>query len=315
MKKLLIWAFAVFLLAAVLAASPAFAATTGGAEVTGSSVRLRTAADTSTDRNVLLELPKGAFLLVEGQVGNWYQVVYNGMAGYVSAGYTSYSETVEGTYAYAAATTGTNVNLRSAPSTWSPIVKILPQSGAALTVTGVSGQWLHVKDAYGAAGYVRSDLVKYKPDAAAAAAVTAAGTNAGTNAGTKAAAAAQSAGDKLVQTAMLYKGYAYVWGGMSPLTGFDCSGLCNYVCSQNGITLHRVAQDIYSYDGVAVSRDELQPGDILCFGYSAWGITHVGIYIGDGQMIHASTYTTGVIVSDVDTGYYNNTFIGAKRVV
>ena len=77
----------------------------------------------------------------------------------------------------------------------------------------------------------------------------------------------------------------------------------------------RIGSVLDPYDGVAVSRDELQPGDILCFGYSAWGITHVGIYIGDGQMIHASTYTTGVIVSDVDTGYYNNTFIGAKRVV
>ena len=299
MKKKIIRAVAALVLAAVAVASPVFADTIGGARVTGSNVRLRTSTDTSTNANILMEMQKDTFLLVEGQVGAWYKVVCNGLEGYVSSAYARFSETEDGSYLYSTATTGTDVNLRAGASTASPIVKSLRQTGTGVTVTGVSGQWLHVTDAYGAVGYVRSDLVKYKP---------------GTAAGT-AASAAQSAGDKLVQTAMQYKGYAYVWGGMSPLTGFDCSGLCNYVCSQNGITLHRVAQDIYSYDGVAVARDDLQPGDILCFGYSPWSITHVGIYIGDGQMIHASTYSTGVIVSDVDTGYYNNTFIGAKRVV
>jgi len=75
-----------------------------------------------------------------------------------------------------------------------------------------------------------------------------------------------------------------------------------------------VAQDIYSYDGVSVSRDSLALGDVLCFGYGSGSITHVGIYIGSGQMIHASTYNTGVIVSDIDSGYYTRMFVGAKRI-
>jgi len=180
------------------------------------------------------------------------------------------------------------------------VVKNLKASGTGLTVTGVNGQWLAVTDGAGASGYIRSDLVQYKRGAAAG--------------GTESSQAAQSAGDKLVQTAMLYQGYAYTWGGMSPTTGFDCSGFANYVCAQYGVSLHRVAQDIYSYDGVSVGWNDLQPGDILCFGYGPYSVGHVGIYIGDGQMIHASTYTTGVIVSDL-SGYYTTNFVGAKRVV
>ena len=314
MKTKWIRAAAAFVLAAVILAAPGFAVTIGGATVTGSNVRLRTSADTSTDANILMEMGEGAFLLVEEQLQGWYKVVYNGTEGYVSADFAAFSETAEGTYQFAAATEGTNVNLRAAASTASAVVKTVPADGTAMTVTGVSGQWLRVTDAAGVSGYIRSDLMQYKPAAAAVNAVVNAAAGAWTAQPAQTVQTAQTAGDGLVQTAMLYKGYAYTWGGISPLTGFDCSGLVNYVCSQHGISLHRVAQDIYSYDGVSVGWNDLQPGDILCFGYGPYSVGHVGIYIGDGQMIHASTYTTGVIVSDLG-GYYSNSFVGAKRVV
>ncbi len=299
MKHKWIRAAAAFVLAAVLMAAPCWALTVGGATVTGSEVRLRTSPDTSSDANILLEMEKGAFLLVEEQLDGWYKVVYNGTEGYVSADFADFSETAEGTYQFAAATDGTDVNLREGATTLSAVVKNLKESGTAVTVTGVSGQWLRVTDAFGASGYIRSDLLRYKQSAEPA----------------QPAPGGQTVGDSLVQTALLYKGYSYCWGGMSPATGFDCSGFVNYVCSQHDISLHRVAQDIYTYDGVLVSRDALQPGDILCFGYGPWSVGHVGIYIGNGQMIHASTYNTGVIISDVDTGYYYTNLVGAKRVV
>lgn len=298
MKTKWIRAVAAFVLAAAVTVSPAFAVTIGGARVTGDNVRLRTGIDTSTNANVLVEMPEDAFLLVEENLGAWYKVVYNGMEGYVSSAFASFSENAEGTYSYQSVTAGTYINMRSTASTLSPIVRILRDEGTSLTVTGVSGEWLEVKDASGASGYVRSDLLKYKP-------TTAAGT---------AAAPSLSAGEKLVQTALLYKGYAYVWGGMSPLTGFDCSGLCYYVCAQHGITLHRVAQDQYSYDGVPVAKGDLQPGDLLYFGYGPYSVGHAAIYIGNNQMIHASTYTTGVIISDFDSTNYPSNFVGAKRV-
>ena len=76
-----------------------------------------------------------------------------------------------------------------------------------------------------------------------------------------------------------------------------------------------MAQDIYTSDGAAVSKDELQPGDLVFFGWGPYSVSHVGIYIGDGQMIHASTSSTGVIISDLDSSYYTRKYVGAKRVV
>ena len=296
MKRNWIRRAAALLLAVIVLTTPCLAATIGGATVTGSNVRLRSSADTSSTANVITEMAQGTFLLVEEKLSGWYKVVCNGVEGYVSSDYASFSESLDGTYAFAAATLGTNVNMRSLASTESAVVKTLAGAGSALTVTGVSGQWLKVTDAAGAAGYIRSDLVSYISGVTAALTVP------------------QTKGQAIVQTALLYKGYAYTWGGMSPATGFDCSGFANYVCKQNGITLHRVAQDVYSYDGVWVSKDQLQPGDLLFFGYGPYSVTHMGIYVGNGQMIHASTSSTGVIYSDINSNYYTRMYVGAKRV-
>ena len=100
-----------------------------------------------------------------------------------------------------------------------------------------------------------------------------------------------SKGSAIVATAKKYLGYKYTYGGSSPSTGFDCSGFTSYVFKQHGISLSRTAAGQYS-NGVAVSRSNLQPGDLVMFGKS--GINHVAIYIGGGQIIHASTPSTGI---------------------
>ena len=274
----------------------ASAATIGGATVTGSSVRLRSGADTSTTANVITEMNQGTFLLVEEKLDGWYKVAYNGVEGYVSADYASFSEMLDGTYSFAGAqTVGTGINLRSGASTEVDVVKNIPDSGTKLTIVGVCCQWLKVTDAAGATGYIRSDYVHY--------------------AGAEAQLPSQTAGTSLVATAKNYLGYSYRWGGMSPATGFDCSGFVNYIYDQYGYDLDRTAQQIYSNNGSPVSKDSLQPGDVLCFGYGSKSISHVGIYIGDGQMVHASTSTTGVITSDINSDYYSKMFVGAKRIL
>ena len=299
MKRSLFRIAAIAVLAAVLLATPCLADTVGGAVVTGSSVRLRTSTDTSGTDNIVTEMPEGAFLLVEEKLNGWYKVAYNGVTGYVSADYAAFSTEADGTYQYGATTRGTNVNLRTGASTSTAAVKNLPTEGTKLSVIGVCGNWLKVKDAAGDTGYIRSDLLNYASGAGAA---------------TAAYAAVYTKGQQIAQFAQQYKGYAYTWGGMSPATGFDCSGFANYVCKQNGIDLHRVAQDIYSNDGTWVSKDSLQPGDLLFFGYGPYSVTHMGIYVGNGQMIHASTSTTGVIYSDINSNYYTRMYVGAKRV-
>ena len=92
----------------------------------------------------------------------------------------------------------------------------------------------------------------------------------------------KSVGEQIVATAMKYLGVPYVWGGTTPY-GFDCSGLVQYVYAENGISIPRVT---YTQQAAAtpVSFDDLQPGDLVFWGYSAY---HVGIYIGNGQYIHS----------------------------
>jgi N-acetylmuramoyl-L-alanine amidase len=304
---------AVCVLALVLLAMPAFA-TVGGATVNNISGGLNLRQEANTSSGVVEVLNSGDFLLVEEKLDGWYKVVHNGTSGYVSADYVTFAETLDGTYDYAASTAGTDVNMRAGSATWCWLLKTLPYTGTALTVTGVSGNWLKVRDAAGAEGFIRSDLVNYVGKKAASTTTTASNGYSYTPQ-TYNVTYNGTAGDKIVQTAMQYLGYRYVWGGMSPSVGFDCSGFVNYVYSQNGYSLNRVAQDIYNGSGWLVDSSSMQPGDILCFGWSIYSIGHVGIYIGNGQFIHACSSTTGVIVSNLTDGYYTARLMGVKRVV
>ena len=123
--------------------------------------------------------------------------------------------------------------------------------------------------------------------------------------------APSSYGNAIVDTAMQYLGVPYVWGGTSP-SGFDCSGFVQYVFWQNGISLTRTADTQY-YDGYAVSYSNLQPGDLVFFaGTYTEGISHVGIYIGDGEMIHAAGAC--VKITSLSENYYASRYYGACRV-
>jgi len=118
-------------------------------------------------------------------------------------------------------------------------------------------------------------------------------------------------GNTVVETAQKYKGSSYAYGGSSP-SGFDCSGFTAYVYNMHGVSLNRTAAGQYS-NGVSVSKSDLQPGDLVMFGKS--GINHVGIYIGGGQMIHAANPDRGVTTDTINSGYYYDNYVGARRVI
>ena len=111
-----------------------------------------------------------------------------------------------------------------------------------------------------------------------------------------------------VGLAMQYLGTPYVWGGAAP-GGFDCSGLVMFVYGQLGVALPHHAADQYNY-GVPVSRDQLEPGDLVFFD----GLGHVGIYIGGGQFIHAPHTGDVVKISSLNDSWYAATFVGARRL-
>ena len=275
----------------------AFADTTGGAMVKAELLNVRQGAGLSAPMTD--QLTKNTFLLVESTAGGWSRVVYNGKTGYVASHYLTFYNTLDGATGYPATVRGIGVSLRAQPNTASAVLGYY-NTGDSFTVLGVSGAWLKLSSAEGVTGYIRSDYLSYAEPLEEDGPTTPSNTE---------------MGEKIVATAMQYLGYPYVWAGMSPETGFDCSGLVNYVYSQHGYSLHRVAQDIYSYDGQSVPQSDLQPGDILCFGYSGSSIDHVGIYIGNDQFIHASTYTTGVIISDLASRVYASPLMGIKRIV
>ena len=112
---------------------------------------------------------------------------------------------------------------------------------------------------------------------------------------------------------MGFVGYSYVWGGKSPSTGFDCSGLMYYVLTQYGYSMKRVANDQMT-QGTYVSRSDLQVGDLVFFGYSGYA-NHVGMYIGGGNFVHASTPSTGVRVNSLDESYYKTRFLCGRRII
>ena len=126
-------------------------------------------------------------------------------------------------------------------------------------------------------------------------------------------AAGSGTAAEIANFALSFVGYPYVYGGSSPSTGFDCSGLMYYCLTQYGYSMNRVADDQMD-QGVAVSRSELQVGDLVFFGSGDYA-NHVGMYIGNGNFVHASTPTTGVRINSLDETYYNTRYIGARRII
>ncbi|HEY8476576.1 MAG TPA: C40 family peptidase, partial [Chloroflexota bacterium] len=119
-------------------------------------------------------------------------------------------------------------------------------------------------------------------------------------------------GDAVANFAMKYLGYPYVWGAAGP-RAFDCSGFVYYVYRQNGVPISRGLWGQLE-SGQRVSRDALQPGDIVFFQntYMA-GLSHNGIYLGGGQFIHAVDPSQGVKISSLNDPYWASRWFGASR--
>ena len=117
---------------------------------------------------------------------------------------------------------------------------------------------------------------------------------------------------RIISTAMEYMGVPYVFGGTSPY-GFDCSGYVQYVFAHSGISLPRTA-DVQYEVGTPVSTTDLVPGDLVFFTTYTYGASHVGIYVGEGNFIHASS-SQGVTISSLSHAYYSSRYIGARRIL
>lgn len=257
--------------------------------VNGSAVRMRMGP--STDFAVVGSYNKGTEVKISGEYNGWYEISINGKYGYMKADYVKAGSAAvsepDKTLNSVGTITGNGVRMRSGPGTSYSVVGYY-NKGIQVNVTGQTGNWYAVTY-NGLKGYISADYVKL---------------------GTSNALA-----DQIVATAKEYLGTPYVWGGTSP-KGFDCSGFVYYVYQQYGYQLQRRASLQYAYNGVSVSKSQLQPGDLVFFSDSVDPIGHVGMYIGDGYFIHASSGKGCVCVTALEgSSYYINHYTGAKRII
>lgn len=194
----------------------------------------------------------------------------------------------------------TNVNIRNDSNVSSKIITRLNRD-EKVNLISRSGEWSRVETSTGEIGWVNNDFVATKDYDA-----------------TKAAKKPILIGQQIANYTKKFIGIKYVWGGTTP-KGFDCSGLVKYVYNNFGIDLERVAAD-QAKQGKKVKRDNLKPGDLVFFDTDGGHnyINHVGIYLGNGEFIQASSgYFTGykIVVSDMSNGFYANAYMTARRIV
>lgn len=120
-------------------------------------------------------------------------------------------------------------------------------------------------------------------------------------------------GQEIASYALGFLGWNYKYGGKTPETGFDCSGLVYYIYEQFGYHLERVAAD-QAKQGVEVAHDALMPGDILGFCTSGKYVGHIGIYVGNGYYVHAMGEAYGVVLTSLDDKYSQREYT-ARRII
>lgn len=121
-------------------------------------------------------------------------------------------------------------------------------------------------------------------------------------------------GKEVVYAARQQLGLPYIWGGEDPNRGFDCSGLIKYTFEEFNVELPHRADLQFNY-GTPVSRNDLQPGDIVFFRTGGYPIGHVGIYAGNGNFIHAPRRGRPVTLESMNSSYYRQRFVGARRIL
>lgn len=317
----------------------------GAATVRASLLNIR--AGCSTGYEIVGTIPNGTrIVILEKTEAGWYKINYNGTVGYVCTDYLVEVVTAEN-FDATGMLTGDSVRLRSQPSTGSDVLGYY-YSGTKLHVIGINSGWYKITDG-SVTGYIRSDLMTITggytgletaapaeqaetaeaapAEQTAEASTEAAPAEQAEETSTEAAPAEQPAepapvsaestgvGAQVAELAKQYVGYRYVYGGSTPGGGFDCSGLAMYCWAQFGYSLPHSATAQYNCSvGYPISKADLQPGDLVFFNGDGDGISHVGIYIGGGQMVHASGSRVGVIISDLSSSYYTRTYWCAKRV-
>lgn len=296
LTKLLTAVLAVSILASLAVGASAIELKTGIGIVQSNGLRLR--AKPNTDAEILANASYGDNVVIIREVDGWYLVDYNLQIGYMSADYITFKERENVDLGYGVVEDA-SVNLRDTPSAEGTLLATL-STGETAYIIGLNCGWYKVQYE-GQTGYIRSDLLALTEPPR---------WNSQNYVGE--APVVETVGEQIVNYAYNFLGTPYVWGGTST-SGFDCSGFTQYVFKQMGYSIKRTAAQQLTC-GYAVT--DLQLGDLVFFEntYSTGAdASHVGIYVGDNQFIHAAS--GGVKVTDLSDDYYAARYVGARRVI
>lgn len=256
--------------------------------ITANSVNFRSGP--STSYSSIGKLNKGDKVEYLDENGSWVKVKYSGKTGYVYGTYVE-KDTSSTTTKYVNAT---SLNVRSGPSTSYSVIGKLSK-GTKIDVISTSNGWSKIKYD-GQTGYVSSKYLSSTDSSSSS--------------------STSSSVSKVISLAKSLLGKPYVWGAQGP-SSFDCSGFTYYVFKNAAnVTIPRVSKDQSKY-GTYVSKSNLKVGDLIFFdtsGSNDGNVSHVGIYLGNNEFIHASSSKGEVVISQMSS-YYNGAYVNARRVL
>ena len=318
---------------------------------TGSGLRLRSEASTAS--RIIDSANKNEVVVVLDKAGDWYKVIYDLQEGYMHGDYLRVNTAENAELGYGKVN-GSGVNFRSSPDASGSVVVTGNSGDKAYIIGINNGWYKvifgeHV--CYVRSDYLDLTEKPYENKASTKSPIffrggkslgvtpsadALNGSSGSTSSGSSSSGSGSTGsgssssgnttpstpsgivqsgtvtGDQIAAKAKQYLGVPYQWGGASP-SGFDCSGFVYYVLTSLGIKVSRTITPMYS-EGRAVSKSDLQPGDVVFFQNTyKEGLSHVGIYVGGGQFIHSPQSGQVVSFANLNSSYYVKHYYGAVR--
>lgn len=297
----------------------------------------------SVTANIIANAEQDKTITINYEVGDWFNISYEGITGWIrkynidlqpqnaenntrnettkpeennneNPEQNNVATTVENKKGYI--NVSSSANIRESASTSANVVTTLLRN-TEVTITGEEGDFYKIQYR-DITGYVAKSLVSDKmvEVTSRSSATRTADTTKEQEANEETSVNSENSagGENIVSFAKKYIGYNYVSGGTSPSTGFDCTGFTYYIYNSCGYSLSR-SFSVQKQSGIAVSKENLQPGDLLIFDNNRDGSAdHVGIYTGGGNFVHAENSRTGVKTDTVSSGHYKNCYYSARRI-
>ena len=269
----------------------------------------------SDDSRIYIYLPKDAVVSVMEDCGEQFYLSYNNCTGYADAASVELIKRNAEFACYGVVDTeelNVYASCEDIDENTEPAATLT--GGKRIEVVGFSQGWFAIKSG-DTEGYVSGDSLDLTLEKEAPKPKVTKKAASKTESGTE-TVVTNGSGSDIAAYALQFVGVPYRYGGSSP-DGFDCSGFTRYVFAHFGVTLPHGATSQLSY-GVEVSRDNLQPGDLVFF-HSTYATSaaasHCGIYVGNGQFVHsASGGNRGITVSNLSDSYYSRHYLTARRI-